>query len=77
MYAVCVVRHTASHRIFVSISFWREVESPVPAALSPVLPVGPQYIAIFNRRETSLPFQPLSFALNENHKLVFSSKMPQ
>jgi len=73
MSAVCVVRHTASHRILVSITFWREVESSVPVAFNLALSVEPQYIGIFNGRETSLPFLPLSFTVNETHKMVYSS----
>ena len=73
MSAVCVVRHTASHRILVSTSFWREAESPVPVALNLCFSVEPQYIAIFNERQTSLPFPSPSCTLNENQKTVFSS----
>jgi len=73
MSAVCVVRHTASHRILVSIIFWREAESSVPVAFNLALSVQPQHIAIFNGRETSFTFPPLFSTLNEIHKMVFSS----
>ena len=66
------MRHIASHRILVSLSFGRGVESSVPVAFDLTLSVEPQCIATFKGRETSLPFLPLSFTLNENHKTVLS-----